>query len=110
RAAPVRIVRLQELVENDGLPQIDVHFAELAAEHGEEGPHQTEDAFLLLRAAGEFADVGSALDDAFIAEIYGHEHHGTPRLAQVAAHGHRQHSRARRQQSAGAAAAAFNEV
>ena len=46
-----------------------------------------------LGLARQLADIGPALDDALIAEVHRHEYHRPPRIAQVAAHRHRQHAR-----------------
>jgi hypothetical protein len=53
---------------------------------------------------------GAAFEQPLVAEVDRHEHERTARLAQVAAHGHRQHARARLQQPARAAAAALDEI
>src|SRR3984893_11069025 len=87
-----------------------MYFAEFAAQHGNGGLQQNENAFLLLWLSRQLSDIGPALDDAFIAEVHRHEHHGALRIAYVASHRHRQHAGARRKQPAGAAAPAFDEI
>src|SRR6185312_12427302 len=55
-------------------------------------------------------EVRRAFDDSLVAEIDGQEDHGPSGIAQKAAHGHREHAGHGLQQTAGAAAAAFDEV
>ena len=71
---------------------------------------QAQDRFLLLGLARQLADVRAAFDQLLVADVDRLEHHRPARLAQEAAHGHRQHAGARLQQPAGAAAPALDEV
>ena len=107
---PMWVVLLQQLVEVDGLPQIHMDCAEFTAQNRDNRPEQNEYAFLLFRLSRQFADVGPALHDAFIAEVNRHEFHRPFRIAQVAAQRHRQHTSARREQPSGSATPALDEV
>ncbi len=100
---------VQNVLERDGLAEVDVHAPEALAELAQR-PQEAEHAFLLLGLAGKLADIGGAFDDALVAEIHGQEDHGPRGVAQEAAHRHREHAGLRLQQAAGAAAAAFDEV
>ena len=109
-SAPLRMMFLQQRIQGNGLSQINVHGAEFAAQNRRRGLDEPEHAFLFLPLARELADVSSALDDPLVAEVHRHEYHRAPRIADEAAHRHRQHAGARRQQAAGAAATALHEV
>ena len=71
---------------------------------------QVADALLALGAARQLADVGVALDDALVAEIDGQEHDRPLRVAQIAAHRHRQHAGLRLQETPRARAPTFDEI
>ena len=81
----------------------------MAAQHLERF-HQAAHGFFFLFAAVQFADVGAAFDHFFVADIDRHEGDRFARVAQEAAHRHRQHAGTRLQHAAAAAAAAFHEI
>ena len=110
RAAPMRIVLLQQLVERRwAAPRLTCTLPNFLR-NTDNDLIRPDTLSFCFGATGQLADVGPALDDALVAEVHRHEHHSAFRVAQVAAHGHRQHAGARRQQAAGAAAAALDEV
>ena len=95
-ADPARVAS-QHVLQSDRLAETHVHFAELLPQRRQRAQH-AEHRFLLLRLAGQFADIGLALHEPLVAEVHGHEHDRSSRIAQVTAHGHGQHAGLRLQQ------------
>ena len=107
--APAFPVAVQVVHQLDRLAEVHVHLAEMAAQHLERF-HQAAHGLFFLFAAVQFADVGAAFDHLFIADVDRHEGDRLARVAQEAAHRHRQHAGARLQHAAAAAAPAFHEI
>jgi hypothetical protein len=106
--APAGIVLASSSSSAMGSPEIHVHLAELAAQHRHERLEQpTRSPF--ASAARQLADVGSALDDALVAEIHRHEHTGRSARAGSCAPSSTA-CRCAARASSGAAAAALDEV
>ncbi len=107
--APLRIELLQHVVQQNRLADVHEHVPELLAQLGH-GAEQPEDALLLLRLAGKLADIRRAFDHALVAEVHRQKRHRPLRMAQEAAHRHRDHPGLRLQQATGAAATTLDEV
>ena len=100
---------VQVVHQLDRLAEVHVHLAEVTAQHLE-GFHQATHGFFFLFAAVQFADVGAALDHFLVADINRYEGDRLARVAQEAAHRHRQHAGARLQHAPAAAAPALHEI
>ena len=107
--APLRCALIEDVAEEDRLAEVDGHLAVAMAQHAE-GAQQAEQAFLLLRLAGQLRLVAAGFHQLFVADVYGLENHRATRSPQEATHGHRQHAALGRQQATGARTPAFDEV
>ena len=94
----------------DRLADVQVQRAEALGPQAVDRAQQPQHGLALLRRARHLVEVRLALDQLFVADPDRHEHQRAGRVAQVAVQRHRQHSAARGQRAAGAAAPALDEV
>src|SRR5690606_23478301 len=95
--------------EVDRFAEVDRHLA-IALTQRAECTEQSEQRFLFFWFARKLTNIRFAFHQLFVADVDRLKHYRAARLAQEAAHGHREHSTARAEQAAGARTSTFDEI